>query len=245
VPSLNHAFVSCVALRATFVCVQLNVALVRGCREAAQKLNIKEHMVYPHPLSGIPPQRLATAADVEGHHIVGPAPSSPPPLRGMVTHPCTCVRVCVCACACACVRVRVCVCDYKNGQFYLVDLSRVFPPEAPNARCAPPPKISRALPPSVGPKMSNSDRGSLFIAPHRPIAAAREWATSIASSGQVLSLPPPATSAQGELTPASNSRAGEAFPNPALQRRVQVRLFILGRKALVGWVVPSRPIGRT
>lgn len=72
--------------------VNTNPVLDAKMREAAQKLNIKEHMVYPHPLSGIPPQRLATAADVEGHHI--------------------------------------------NGQFYLVDLSRVFPPEAPNASSA-------------------------------------------------------------------------------------------------------------
>ncbi len=76
----------CVALRATFVrAAQRCVTLVRGCREAAQKLNIKEHMVYPHPLSGIPPLRLATAADVEGHHIVGPPRR---PLRGIVIHPC-------------------------------------------------------------------------------------------------------------------------------------------------------------
>lgn len=171
-------------------------------------------MVYPHPLSGIPPLRLATAADVEGHHIVGP---SLPPVAWH-SHSPMCPVCAVCACATS----------FQNGQFYLVDLSRVFPPEAPNARCAPSPSpADLALDPSFGPKICNPIAAQpLPWSLHRPIAAAREWATSIASSDQVLPLPP-RRHQRARQTDAglSISRAGEAFPDPALQRRIQVNVF--------------------
>jgi hypothetical protein len=87
-------------------------------REAAQKLNIKEHMVYAS--HSFPPQTLATAADVEGHHIV-----LLHALLRLALKALSYVPVCV---------LRDTIDLAKNGQFYLVDLSRVFPPEAPDSR---------------------------------------------------------------------------------------------------------------
>jgi hypothetical protein len=169
-------------------------------REAAQKLNIKEHMVYAS--HSFPPQMLATAADVEGHHIV----LLLAPLRlTFCVKALSYVLVCV---------LRDTIDLAKNGQFYLVDLSRVFPPEAPDSRS---PRYLILSPCTIA-AWSLVFTLSRFVV----LQCANGTPLSSAPAGYVVSTAPMCHRLIVLLIAWRGDRIGEALHGPAVQRRFQV-----------------------